>query len=289
MLYRSQEQQEHLLLLKEPQSMGGDSLHCCYREQVAYALYARFREPKLYRYVLSGDWDLIPTRCRTNPKEASFVHKYAPNDTVLHHLLRFQQNSRPCCQMDDDHDETTSQKQLDEWKLAAVEALIQASPNVAVKHKDSFGNTPLHLACMNISCCSPGSSSSSLSGSSSSLSSDELICIKILSSYQEAAMLQDSIDKRNPLHFLVARNPDISLQVLQALLQAAPSSVHVKDATGDTPIDIVQDRHDEISNAATVLEVLKQAAATSPPPPPTSSPSTTARSASLRSHGDHSL
>jgi hypothetical protein len=73
-----------------------DPLQCCYREQVAYKLYSTFREPALYRMALLGDWEKVPSRCVSHPKEATFVHKYAPNDTALHRILRTELGEMSC-------------------------------------------------------------------------------------------------------------------------------------------------------------------------------------------------
>lgn len=54
-----------LVVVASTRTMGEGSLHCCYREQLAYSLYGIFREPKLFRLAVRGDWDEIPNRCHS--------------------------------------------------------------------------------------------------------------------------------------------------------------------------------------------------------------------------------
>ena len=219
-------------------------MQCCYREQFAYSLYARFREPKLYRYVVSGDWDLIPARAKSHPKEASFVHKYAPNDTALHRLLR---QSGGCIAIDD----TATLQRMEEWKLQAVEALLTANRHAA-SLTDAFGKTPLHLACME-----PPTASSSFD-SSNVESTTVAIALCIIQANPLAARLQDTIDQRTPLHYLVARCHDtIPLSLLRQLILSCPAAIGWRDATGDTPISIVEQRAEEIKNVEDVLQMLR--------------------------------
>jgi hypothetical protein len=84
-LFRERESQtcESLLLLD---SMEFD--HSCPFAAAIYGTYQRLSVPTLFRYADTGKWDLIPDRARKCPKEAKFVHKYAPCDTTLHRLLR---------------------------------------------------------------------------------------------------------------------------------------------------------------------------------------------------------
>ena len=221
-------------------------MQCCYREQFAYSLYARFREPKLYRYVVSGDWDLIPARAQTHPKEAAFVHKYARNDTALHRLLR---QSGCVVAMDD----TTSFRRMEEWKLQAVKALLKANRHAA-SLTDAFGKTPLHLACMEVS---PESSFEDSSTDFDSTSAAIALCI--IQDNPLAARLQDTIDQRTPLHYLVARcYGTIPLTLLRQLILSCPAAIGWRDATGDTPISIVEQRADEIHNVEDVLRVLRE-------------------------------
>ena len=127
--------------------MGGEHNHCCYREQLGYALYAKFREPKLFRMAVTGDWDLIPSRCRSHPKEATFIHKYPPADTALHRMLRPVMSS--CTGTDEvQYDQQTLDK-MNELRIRAVIALLDANRDAALV-RDSFGRTPLHWACMNV-------------------------------------------------------------------------------------------------------------------------------------------
>jgi hypothetical protein len=44
---------------------------------------------------------------------------------------------------------------------------------------------------------------------------------------------------------------------LQALIQHGPAAVHMADAVGETPIDIVRRRTKEIAHAEIILEMLQ--------------------------------
>jgi ankyrin repeat protein len=225
--------------------MGGEhNLHCCYREQLRYALYAKFREPRLFRMVVAGDWDLVPARCRSHPKEASFVHKYPPADTALHRILR---PTLLCGSPDDTStafDADTLEK-MNDMRISAVVALLEAHPQSAIV-RDSFGRTPLHWACMNLD-----TSSSSKSGNAAML---------IIQANPDAVPIVDS-EQRTALHALVARcNGSIPWDLLSILLEQDPSAVFKSDIVGDTPIEIVQNRCKEIHNAEAVLELLKATA-----------------------------
>lgn len=205
-------------------------MQCCYREQLSYALYTKFREPKLFRMAVTGDWDMIPARCRSHPKEATFVHKYPPADTALHRMLR---SATACSQGLD----SEAVQQMNEMKLAAVSALLEVNPQ-ASELPDSFGRTPLHLACMDVA--GAGVATAAL----------------ILEVNPDAAMAVDS-EQRTPLHYLIARNETIPMDFLSQMLERCPSAVFRKDVVGDTPIDCVEQRIDEIDNAAVVLALLK--------------------------------
>lgn len=57
-------------------------------EGTVIAMYNRLIVPRLFAYADEGHWDLIPLRAKRHPSEARFIHKYAPNDTALHRLVR---------------------------------------------------------------------------------------------------------------------------------------------------------------------------------------------------------
>jgi hypothetical protein len=65
------------------------------------------------------------------------------------------------------------------------------------------------------------------------------------------------VEKRTPLHFLLARNDEIPMPFLQALIQHGPAAVHMADAVGETPIDIVVRRTKEIAHADIILIMLQ--------------------------------
>lgn len=185
-------------------------------EQYKYALYQKFREPRLYRYAAAGDWDKIPRRCRSHPREAKFVHKYAPCDTALHRLLR---PAGPCVDCD-----MKTRRSIGEMKVQAVSALLTANPTAA-SAIDSFGRTPLHLACMD---------------ASSSAKAVELL----LDEWPKATSMRD-INGRTPLHYLLSRNERVPLSLLEKLVSVYPQSASVKDCFGSTAVDIIQAREDD--------------------------------------------
>ena len=214
---------------------GGSSEHhhCCYREQLGYAWYATFREPRLFRMVVAGDWDLVPARCRSHPKEAAFVHKYPPADTALHRILR----PTLTCEWDAD-----TWEKMNDLRVAAVVALLEAHPPAAIV-RDSFGRTPLHWACMNVD-----TTWSKGGGQAARI---------IAETNPDAVSMVDS-EQRTALHALVARcHGAIPLDLLSLLLSRDPSVVDQKDVVGDTPLDIVQRRWTELPNAKAVLDILQ--------------------------------
>jgi len=206
-------------------------LQCCYREQLAYNLYARFREPKLYRMAVKGDWDEIPARCNSHPKEAAFRHKYAPYDTALHRLLRPAEMG--CL---GDLDETTL-AEMDKMRYAAVQALL-AAHRPAATLQDAFGRTPLHLACMDWQACG-------------------IETIAALVEANPKATTIVDVEKRTPLHFLVARHESIPVELLQLLMTYGPEAVSMEDAVRETPLDIVERRKDEMQSTENILELLQ--------------------------------
>lgn len=221
---------------------GDHHLHCCYREQLSYAIYAKFREPKLFQMAVKGDWDEIPARCRTHPKEATFVHKYAPNDTALHRLLR------PLFSCEEQQQEIMDAEtvyQMNRLQLAAVEALLEANRQAAV-WQDSFGRTPLHLACMDVHAAHEDEEAAA-------------VATLLLDRHPAAAHTVDA-EGRTPLHYLVARaSPAIPAPLVAKLLDKMhPDAVLRPDAVGETVWDVVRQRENEISNAAEIVKLLER-------------------------------
>lgn len=208
-----------------------------------FALYNRFKVPKLYRYANNGDWDLIPQRCETNPKEAEFVHAFPPSDTALHCLLRTATASM------DELDQVT-QQHIEQVKLQAVSALLKANP-LSASARDAFGRTPLHIACMDIENCG------------------EVVAVMIMESCERAATMVD-VEGRSPLHYLVGRNDVVPLSLLSKLIAGYPKALSIQDNVSETPVDIVASRGDEILDAARVIEILKTSSKDQPSPPTSS-------------------
>jgi hypothetical protein len=210
---------------------------CCVWDRYKYALYTKFREPKLYRYVAEGEWDLIPERCKTHPKEARFVHKYAPMDTALGRLLRTELGAAS-------NQELSSV--IFEMKYAAVVALLDANPFSAIL-RDSFQRTPLHWACMD-------AAGNHLKDDGS----DENSTLRLLLKCAPQAAQMVDMEKRTPLHYLVARNDEIPMQFATMLIALHPESLDMKDAVGETPLDIIRLRNDEIQNADEVATAMQK-------------------------------
>ena len=197
---------------------------CCYREQLAFSFYSIFREPKLFRMAVRGDWNRIPSRCRSHPREASFRHKYPPNETTLHVLLK------PCLPCEDKRGLDLSETCL----IEAVQALLGVSRQHAAT-TDALGRTALHVACS--------------FGASSKL-------LRLLVEASPPTVSQVDVEGRTPLHYVLAQSPVINTSVLRLLVEAGPEALSIKDSNGETPIDIAQRRVSELVNAREVLECL---------------------------------
>lgn len=126
---------------------------------------------------------------------------------------------------------------LEQIKVNAISALVQAHRPIA-SITDSFGRTPLHLACMEVNnCC-------------------ETAFDVILKASPKAAAHQD-LEGRTPLHYLVSRNDEIPLAILEKVIAACPAALTIKDLVKETPLDLVESRRNEIRNAGAVLQLLK--------------------------------
>jgi hypothetical protein len=235
-------------------STSAHHMNCCIWDQYKYALYTRFREPRLYRYAARGDWDLIPNRCVSHPKEASFVHKYAPMDTALHRLLR----TKSCEKCDD-----AIKADIFRMRIQAVASLLDVYP-AAASTQDTFQRTPLHWACMDVA--SNSHLNPNASGSSTSTSSQEdsillMLIDRAAASQKSAAAVvsMTDVERRTPLHYLVARNDDIPMAVLTKLVAICPLALTMKDEVGETPLDIIQSRQqddDELQNVSEIVRTL---------------------------------
>ena len=238
-------------------------MSCCYRERIAFQLYSTFCEPKLFRYAVCGDWEAIPARCETHPKEAGFVHKYAPNDAAIHRLLRQRQCVRSVVppgatksQLDvsssgsvtDAHDEgddnsvLSPQTKESEIKLQAIRALLKANRQAATL-ADGFGRTPLHLSCMDPSPAGVGATRLLLEECSSEL---------------DAILSRKDVEGRTPLHWLLLRSDEVPIDALDKMLQACPRVVSMQDDVRETPFDVCRRRQTAISNSAEALVRLGQ-------------------------------
>lgn len=153
----------------------------CVVQQSLYLFYTKFRVPKLYRYVDQGKWHKIPSRCMRYPHEAHFVHRYPPYDTALHRLLRTPDVRSTEYKQFLVNLDPEIKAEMNQLRIKAILALIQANPSI-VSITDWFGQTPLHLACINAE-CTKGTA--------------EIL----LDAYPKAALIQDKSGK-TPLHYL---------------------------------------------------------------------------------------
>lgn len=224
--------------------MEGNLLQCCYREQLRYSLYRKFFEPKLYRLAAKGEWENIPQRCQYHPLEASFRHKYPPEDTALHRILRVIVDLDDDCGDCDGDDRIRIRHNIVECKSQAIRALLNAYP-AATTITDSFGRTPLHLACMDPYCAA-----------------EELlinITEEMYRQYPKAAGLVLDVERRTPLHYLMARAASDSVinDRLVRLLASSGEVVEQKDILGETALQILERRKSEVANADEIMAILK--------------------------------
>jgi hypothetical protein len=64
------------------------------------------------------------------------------------------------------------------------------------------------------------------------------------------------LERRTPLHYLLARNDEIPLSLLTKIATLYPESLNMKDEVGETPLDILQSRIEEISNFDQIIRTL---------------------------------
>jgi ankyrin repeat protein len=132
------------------------------------------------------------------------------------------------------------QQNIYDMKQDAVRALLEANPAQA-STTDTFQRTPLHWACMDIQ--------------GNFNSQDDSVLLDLIDRAPMAARIVD-IEQRTPLHYLVARNDDIPLQLLAKLVALAPETASLKDEVGDTPMDIIRSRKEEMQNVDEVIKTL---------------------------------
>lgn len=237
-------------------------MSCCYRERIAFQLFSTFCEPKLFRMAVGGDWESIPARCESHPKEAGFVHKYAPNDAAIHRLLRQRQGVRGASKsqhldvsssgsVTEAHEEGDDLSVLPppqakdcEIKLRAIQALLKANRQAATL-ADGFGRTPLHLSCMDASPAGIGATR---------------LLLEECSGHLDAILSRRDVEGRTPLHWLLLRSDEVPIDVLDTMLLACPRGVSIQDDVRETPVDVCRRRQSAISNSAETQIRLEQCA-----------------------------
>lgn len=156
------------------------------------------------------------------------MHKYAPMDTPLNRLLRTEIPNL--------------QHGIYDMKYQAVTALLDTNASAALG-KDTFLRTPLHWACMDVD--------------GNHLDKDDSILLMLMDRAPQAVQMKD-IEKRTPLHYLVARNDDVPLDVVAKLAALYPEALSTKDEVGETPMDIAMSRKDELKNANDLIQSLSK-------------------------------
>lgn len=165
------------------------------------------------------------------------------------------------------------QENIYDMKHAAVHALLDANP-LQASSADAFQRTPLHWACMDLQgnywnnphhhndddddddAVDGGGSGSAAVNGTSLHEDDDSILLDLMDRAPQAVKKTD-IEQRTPLHYLMARSDtDIPLSLVAKLVALYPEALHMKDQVGETPLDILESRQDEIPNARQVRETL---------------------------------
>jgi ankyrin repeat protein len=156
----------------------------------------------------------------THPHEAKFIHRFVPNNTPLHCLLRAPDLRSAEYKRFVETTHLDIRQEIANMRLQAVRALVEANPSI-VSTPDCIGQTPLHLACVHVECCKGAA---------------EIL----LNACPTAACIQDSSGK-TPLHYLLLSvDQDVPICLIGKLISVAPDALHVRDKRGRTPLEIVQ-------------------------------------------------
>jgi ankyrin repeat protein len=92
-----------------------------------------------------------------------------------------------------------------------------------------------------------------------------------------AVLTRKDVEGRTPLHWLLLRSDKIPMDVLDAMLDACPQLVSVKDEVRETVGDICRRRQSSIANHRAVLERIDQVANSLASPPSPMEPSISAK------------
>jgi ankyrin repeat protein len=149
-------------------------------------------------------------------------------------------------------------------KLDAVRALLEANPAQA-STADTFQRTPLHWACMDSKSnyAQMDEEDTKEWDKEPSLSSSSSVLLELLDHAPQAVQMLD-LERRTPLHYLLARNDEIPLSLLTKIATLYPESLNMKDEVGETPLDILQSRIEEISNFDQIIRTLLDLKSTLP-------------------------
>ena len=194
----------------------------CVVSTTVYHLYERTRVPRLFRLADQGKWEHIPRRVR--PRQARFVHAYAPCDTALHRLVRplvdCQLRSDELSKLEDDDDDAT-EPSVDLWDdvreiwIEAVQAILDAYP-AAPSVPNAFQRTPLHLVATH--------------------PTPNEALVRMLESCPHAATCVDG-KGQTALHYYCRRSQEVEGSVIQAFLQADPHALDRCDSQGWKPME----------------------------------------------------
>jgi ankyrin repeat protein len=136
-------------------------------------------------------------------------------------------------------------------KQQAVRALLDANPAQAMTG-DTFKRMPLHWACMDVL----GNVEHDGDGDNDDDKKQSVSILSELLDRAPQALNTVDIERRTPLHYLIARNDRIPLKLLAKMVALAPETLVVKDEVGETPLDILKSRTNEILNAEEVMETM---------------------------------
>mmetsp|Transcript_20861 Transcript_20861/g.45223 ORF Transcript_20861/g.45223 Transcript_20861/m.45223 type:complete len:235 (-) Transcript_20861:53-757(-) len=211
--------------------------HDCTVGGTVYAFYRRWGVNKLFRMADQGHWDKIPKRVKQHPQEALFVHRYAPQDSPLHRLLR---PLHVTCPSGDPSEPTykhstdvlTQEERLEmeakkelmndpdiaEMLLQAVQSIVEANP-AGVAKRNMFGRTPLHLACMELTVARAQAAE------------------YMIQHTPMTTVIADNAGN-TPLFFLLSNPPeDIPDSLIEALLKADPNALQRRNHSGKSAWD----------------------------------------------------
>jgi hypothetical protein len=226
-------------------------------------IYQRCCVPRLFRYADQGHWDKIPHRASMAPREAKFVHRYAPAETALHRVVRSLrviscqevtnafangQNNQTPPQTDSNEDSrepetaeetVTENEEFGNLMLAAIGSILKAYP-AAASIPNMFGRTAMHLVCMDLS---PARKEAAL----------------LLLEHSPQTVKEIDHFGRTPLHYVLDQQQNsitsnLSLELVRSILLHDPKALQQCDTSKETPYDLLLKQ--DLSGCSTALQQL---------------------------------